>query len=302
MIKLSQFRPVTFQEQALFRDHYSRFPQVHSDNLFSNMLCWNHYANYACLQVQGTIVLCSTIQGKTRFRPPIGPQDPDILEDVIRLAVEEGDEVPLVLIDTTTREWMEYLYPGLVLHKDRDHFEYVYRAEDLARLPGGEYLTIRRQLNRFRKQCRPQLEEIGTRNLPEVESFLHEWCEWKQCNEHPFLSAEKDAVMYAISHFRELGLCGLLIRVSGKVGAIAVFEELNRETAVVHFEKGLPECEGIYKAINAETAAFLEERYTFINRESDMGVPGLREAKMRYHPHHMVEVSYALRDDLARLV
>ncbi len=302
MLKLSQFRPVTFNEQVLFRDHYSRYPQVHSDNLFSNMLCWNHYANYACLQVEGAIVLCSTIQGKTRFRPPIGPRDPDILEDVIRLAVEEGDEAPLVLVDTPTREWMEYLYPGIVLHKDRDHFEYVYRAEDLARLPGGEYLTIRRQLNRFRKQCRPHLEEIGTRNLSEVETFLHEWCEWKQCNEHPFLSAEKDAVMYAISHFCELGLLGLLIRVNGKVGAIAVFEELNRETAVVHFEKGLPECEGIYKAINAETAAFLEERYTYINRESDMGVPGLREAKMRYHPHHMVEVSYALRDDLAMLV
>jgi hypothetical protein len=302
VLKLSQFRPVTIRDQALFRAHYSRYPQVHSDNLFSNMLCWNHFANYAYLQVGGAIVLCSTIQGKTRFRPPIGPRDPDLLEEVIHLAIREGDEAPLVLVDTPAREWIQYLYPELPLHEDRDHFEYVYCAEDLARLPGGEYLTLRRQLNRFRKQCRPLLEEIAPHNLADVERFLHEWCEWKQCDEHPFLAEEKDAVLYAISHFTELGLSGLLIRIEGKVGAIAVFEEMNRETAVVHFEKGLPDCEGIYKAINAETAAFLEERYRYINRESDMGVPGLREAKMRYHPHHMVEVSYALHDDLARMV
>jgi len=48
--------------------------------------------------------------------------------------------------------------------------------------------------------------------------------------------------------------------------------------------------EGIYKAINAETADVLSKNFTYINRESDLGVAGLREAKMRYHPHHMVEV------------
>jgi hypothetical protein len=71
---------------------------------------------------------------------------------------------------------------------------------------------------------------------------------------------------------------------------MSLFEPLNTDTALVHFEKGLPDCEGIYKAINAETAKVISKEYTYINRESDLGVPGLREAKMRYHPHHMVEV------------
>jgi len=75
-----------------------------------------------------------------------------------------------------------------------------------------------------------------------------------------------------MENFSRLGLSGLAIRVGERIGAIAIFEELNPETAVVHFEKGLPDCEGIYKAINAETARHLEGRYTYINRESDMGV------------------------------
>jgi hypothetical protein len=71
---------------------------------------------------------------------------------------------------------------------------------------------------------------------------------------------------------------------------MSLFEQLNSDTALVHFEKGMPDCEGIYKEINAETAALLRDEFTYINRESDLGVAGLREAKMRYHPHHMVEV------------
>ena len=47
-----------------------------------------------------------------------------------------------------------------------------------------------------------------------------------------------------------------------------------------------------------ETAAGLRRRYPFINRECDMGVPGLRESKTRCHPACMVEVHYATRDDL----
>jgi hypothetical protein len=74
------------------------------------------------------------------------------------------------------------------------------------------------------------------------------------------------------------------------IGAISLFEPLNADTALVDLDKGLPDCEGIYKAISAETASVLLHDFTYINRESDLGVPGLREAKTRYHPDHMVEV------------
>lgn len=79
---------------------------------------------------------------------------------------------------------------------------------------------------------------------------------------------------------------------------MTVFEMMNPDTALVHFEKGLPDCEGIYKAINREAARRLRDTCTFINRESDMGVAGLREAKTRYHPDHMVEVCAIAVEDL----
>jgi hypothetical protein len=130
---------------------------------------------------------------------------------------------------------------------------------------------------------------------------LVEWCEWKDCDSIPVLANEKDALFFAIEHFTDLNLSGLMIRIDGKIGAISLYEELSPDTALIHFEKGLPDCEGIYKAINAEVANILRDRYTYINRESDLGVEGLREAKMRYHPDHMVPVYSARKMDISKV-
>jgi hypothetical protein len=185
---------------------------------------------------------------------------------------------------------MQETCPGINLVPDRNHFEYVYRAADLAELPGKNYLTIRRQISKFHRNCSNVVEPISRENWEEVKRFLIEWCEWKGCEGDQVLAHEKDAVFFAIDHFNELPLSGLAIRVFSKIGAISLYEKLNADTALVHFEKGLPDCEGIYKAINNEAATRLARKYTYINRESDLGVAGLREAKMRYHPDHMVEV------------
>jgi hypothetical protein len=302
MMSGSDFSPVTMADRQLFLSHYRKFPQVHSDNTFTNIICWNPYAHYRYAYLNENLLISSTIEGRTSFRPPIGPRDPELLADLMELCIKEGDETPLALINAAQRAWILSEYPDLPLHPDLNYFEYVYRTEDLASLPGKDYLSIRRHLNKFRKNCKPTVEAIDNRNQDEVNEFLIEWCEWKNCDGEPFLAHEKEAVICALSSMEELGLSGLLIRVVSKVGAISLFEPLNEDTLVVHFEKGLPDCEGIYKAINAETAFYARDRFRFINRESDMGVPGLREAKMRYHPHHMVEVWHATREDIERVV
>jgi len=302
MLSGSDFSPVTMEERNLFLSHYRKFPQVHSDNTFSNMICWNPYAHYRYAYLRENILISSTIEGKTSFRTPIGPRDPGLLADLLDLCAREGDVIPLWIVDAADRAWILSEYPDLPLTPDRNYFEYVYRSEDLASLPGKDYVSIRHHLNRFRKNCKPAVEAIGLDNRDEVNAFLIKWCEWKNCDDEPFLAHETEALTCALSHMEELGLSGLLIRVMDKIGAIALFEPLNDDTLVVHFEKGLPDCEGIYKAINAETALYTRDKFRFINRESDMGVPGLREAKTRYHPHHMVEVWGATRADIGNVL
>ncbi|MDD1714808.1 MAG: phosphatidylglycerol lysyltransferase domain-containing protein [Methanoregulaceae archaeon] len=302
MLEPDDFRPVTLDDKQVFADHYQRYPPEHSDNTFANIICWNHYAHYCYARKAGAIILSSTIEGRTKFRPPLGPMNGGLLTDIIELCLEAGDDTPLVLIDSDAKEWLNQEFPKLPLYPDRNYFEYVYLASDLAMLPGRNYLGVRRQLNKFRKNCHPVVETIDRENKAEVTEFLVQWCEWKNCEGEPFLFHEREAIMQALDYLDTIGLSGILIRVLGKVGAISLSEPLNANTVVVHFEKGLPDCEGIYKAINAETAIRVMDNFRFINRESDMGVPGLREAKLRYHPHHLTEVYYAKREDLEVLL
>jgi hypothetical protein len=298
MLSPDDFMPVTLADRDFFTRHYELYPQTHSDNTFTNMVCWNHYAHYTYAYVEKKIIIASTIGSVTRFRPPIGPHNPALLRSLIRFASDVSDNEPLMLIDPDIARWIQQTCPGINLVPDRNDFEYVYRAADLAELPGKNYRTIRRQVNKFKRNCATTVESVSRDNWEEVKRFLIEWCEWKGCEDgDPVLAHEKDAVFFAIDHFNELPLRGLAIRVVGKVGAISLYERLNSDTALIHFEKGLPDCEGIYKAINNEVAARLAQHFTYINRESDLGVTGLREAKMRYHPHHMVEV-YSLKLDL----
>jgi hypothetical protein len=165
-------------------------------------------------------------------------------------------------------------------------------------LKGSKYAKIRNRLNKFKNNYEYSIERISEENMNEVREFLKRWCLWKDCESDPLLENEKKAILYSISRFFELKLSGIAMRINGAIEAIAVYEKMSPDVAVVHYEKGSPDFDGIYKAINQETANILQKDFTYINRESDMNLPGLRKAKMSYRPHHMVEVFHVNKQNI----
>ena len=111
---------------------------------------------------------------------------------------------------------------------------------------------------------------------------------------------EQAAICKAFDHCHELGLEGMLLRCNGEAVAMTLGSRLNEDTFDIHFEKAL-DIDGAYPAINNGFAKYLREKYPevrFLNREDDMGIEGLRKAKLSYNPHHMVEKGWAhLRED-----
>jgi hypothetical protein len=75
----------------------------------------------------------------------------------------------------------------------------------------------------------------------------------------------------------------------GRAEAFAFGELLNKDTAVVHIEKANPEIPGLYAAINQRYCREHWSGTAFVNREQDLGEPGLRKAKLSYHPRRLVE-------------
>ena len=100
----------------------------------------------------------------------------------------------------------------------------------------------------------------------------------------------------AFRNFRELGLEGLVLTVEGKIVAMTMGSFLSEDTVDVHFEKADADFPGGYPVINRAFARYLREKYPnlkYLDREEDMGSPGLRKAKLSYQPHHLVEKCWA---------
>jgi hypothetical protein len=107
---------------------------------------------------------------------------------------------------------------------------------------------------------------------------------------------EKCAVRRCFDHYQELGLEGGFIRLDGRIIAYTMGEQLNNDTYVIHIEKAFGDIQGSYQLINQQFAALIQEKYpqiVFVNREEDMGLDGLRKAKLSYHPDKMEVKSWA---------
>jgi hypothetical protein len=262
------------------------------------MICWQDYMKYHFAEIDDSIIIMTKQDKNIQFRPPIGPPDMEIDKQVLGLAKAQGSNPPFGLVNLEVKERMETAFPKLVFEPDQNFFDYVYLSTDLAELSGKKYLKIRYLLNRFNKRYEYTAEPINKKNIAETVEFLERWCLWKDCDKIPLLSAEKDAVLNSMKYFFELELSGLVIRIDGEIESAAIFESLTSDTAVVHFEKPITDFEGLYQVINQETAKSLVGQYQYINRESDMGFPGLRTAKKKYQPNHMVEVFHVNQENL----
>ena len=302
MLTRDDFQLIDLEDCHRFQAYYNEYPPVHSDYSFTNMISWLDYAQYHVAEVADHLIIMTKIKGKTRFRPPIGKPDKDLTLDVIKLATNEECNDPFGLIDNQSKQWIHTMFPTLPFQPHRDFYDYVYKSEDLAVLSGGNYAKIRNRLNKFTRYYSYQTENITETNFQEIRQFLQRWCLWRDCESNEFLEYEHQAILYAMDHFFELGLSGICIRIEDTIEALAVFEQLNPSTYVIHFEKGSPDYDGIYKAVNWETAKHLLTKAPFINRESDMGEPGLRKSKLSYRPDHMIEVYHIEKKDITTVI
>lgn len=297
----SDYRPVTLADKPIFDRILRNHPQIHSECSFITMICWQNYAHYAYTIKDDRLLISCTVDGETTYRAPIGDPAPELFEEVLALAKKEGGKMAMDFYDEADVWYMKNAHPETPVYTSRGFSEYYYRTEELAELRGKKYLNIRGQINKFNAEYTYTTEKITEPIIPEVRKMIEEWSISKHCEANRIMKEEVNAVRFALDHWQDLECEGLIIRIQPEatIGAIAIWEQLNTSTALVHFEKGFVRYKGIYKIINQETAKTLQNRYTWINRESDMDVPGLREAKLRYHPEHCAKAWYIKKKEIA---
>jgi hypothetical protein len=178
--------------------------------------------------------------------------------------------------------------------EDRESFDYLYLREELALLPGNRFHKKKNRINYFIARHRHETHVYSAEHLCGCLQLLDEWGRVAEVEGNRSFGLEMDATAEALAQAGSLGLEGVVVTVEGVVRAFAVGERLNRDTAVCHFEKADHFMEGLSQLVNREFARLLFTECRYINREQDLGEPGLRNAKLSYHPVELVK-KYRLR-------
>lgn len=98
---------------------------------------------------------------------------------------------------------------------------------------------------------------------------------------------EQRSISDVAEHWCELKMFGGIIYADGEPAAMSMSSALSLRCIDTHFEKAIEKFadDGAYATINKEFAAGKEAAdFAYINREEDMGILGLKKAKMSYQP------------------
>ncbi len=191
-------------------------------------------------------------------------------------------------------------FPGAIVTEDPDLGDYIYLKEKLALLNGKKFSKKRNHIHQFEKKYPDyEFELLSSENLSFVRQIEESWLsQAMQEEESADLLYEKEIINTVLDNFsslsKMLSLSGGLLFVNeadGQKKAIAfcISSRLSKDVTDIHFEKCLwpYDREGGYALINREFAKTLDT--TYINREEDLGIEGLRKAKLSYYPEMVLE-------------
>jgi uncharacterized protein len=278
--------PLTLADRPVILHRLARHPPSVSELTFTNLYAWSGARPVWFSIADEALVFLVRPRADTDhfclFGPPVGP-----CPEARRLAEAAPGLEGWFRIDAPTAGRLRA--EGQDVVADPDNADYVYAVNELAELTGSRFHAQRNLVRQCLDAHDCVYEPIDS--VARLDACLEvqtRWCAAHDCNQDAGLCHENQAVRETLRHFFEFELLGGLIRVDGVVQAFAVAEALAPGVAVWHFEKALPEIRGLGQLLTHWFARHALGGFTFVNREQDLGLPGLRQAKQRWNPHHQV--------------
>lgn len=291
------FKPLFLGDKPEFDRYLTAGGERGCEYSFANLYIWGRQT---AAVVGGRLVLFSQFNRKSVYPFPVGSGElKPVIDAIMADARQRGIPCRLTGLVGDEKEQLEALYPGMWrIHCARDNFDYVYDIHALADLSGKKLQKKRNHLHRF-QEAHPDyaVEPLTEENADRAGEFIEAWYARRLAEDpHADFHMERRAIAKALAYREELGMEGLLLVNGGEILAVTMGNPLSETTFDVNFEKARADVEGAYAAINREFARYLRDRHPnlqSLNREDDLGLEGLRRAKLSYKPHHMVEKCWA---------
>lgn len=294
---MKEFNHVTIEERKLIRPYLLQSDNCGCEFCFGNGFLWDvNNQLYYCETATGLILRWKNEDGWYYYTPGINTSLKEYVDIVEQDAKTTGENYVIgSLPESLVEEFEQQFGDRYRVEENRDFDDYIYSVEELAYLNGKKFHKKKNHLNSFLKEYDFVYEEMKEDNLWECMQMEERWYAAKLAQLEArgeldetvkqSLATEKLAIASAIRYWKELDLEGGLIRINGQVEAFTFGETMGKAMFDTHFEKAMDSFRGLYPAINQQFARnTLLGRYTYVNREEDMGMEGLRQAKLSYQP------------------
>lgn len=289
------FKDLTLEDRETIMKYTLRCGRRNCDLSFSNLCSWRFLYNTQFAELDGFLMMKFWTNGHLAYMPPIGEGDFRQAIEVLQAdAARENEKFCMMGVTPNMQTDIEKAFSEtFTFRANRDYADYLYLRTDLIELTGKKYQSKRNHINKFRKTYNYEYVPITPDHIGECLRLEAEWCKVNNCDQQDGTGNERRAIIYALTHFEKLGLTGGLLRVDDKIAAFTFGMPIGKDTFGVHVEKADVSIDGAYTMINQEFAKHIPEQYTYINREEDLGIEGLRKAKLSYQPAIILEKSMA---------
>ncbi|MBD3254536.1 MAG: DUF2156 domain-containing protein [Candidatus Lokiarchaeota archaeon] len=300
-MSLDNATSIQIKHKSLFDRYFKEYPPQISEFTFTNLFMWREHYQFEYIEKDDHLIIFSkeyltkweepntNSNNAIFFLPPIGERPHVIMEEILNEHKNaEFNRVPFEICNNL-KDYDSSEKLNLVFLEDRKNFDYIYKFQEMKELPGNKHRKNRRWLNKFLESYNFEFNIIDKDLIDKCRELQLKWCQVKDCEDDQSLLEEQKAILSAIDNFSKLNYIGGIICVNDTCVAYTFGELLNPETLVIHIEKAHTQFEGSYQAINNLFLKHYEREVKFVNREQDLGIPGLRKAKESYKPHHLVE-------------
>ncbi|MBL8029519.1 MAG: DUF2156 domain-containing protein [Fibrobacteres bacterium] len=221
-----------------------------------------------------------TNRGEMHLLQPLGVLNSEVKDFIIDTMHSAKYQMRIVGVEPAFLEQNPEFAAQFTITTDRNNANYIYKASDLASLSGRRYAKKRNLIAQAVKSYSWTTEPLNMINISECLSLIPE----------SHIGKDAAAIKSAVNNFGEGLLRGILVRIDNRAVAFSMFCQQTSDTVVIHFEHAQYAYKGLHQIVNQEAAKIVaEEGYTYINREEDLGDPGIRQAKESYYPDHLAE-------------
>lgn len=292
-----KFRKISANDKDLVFSYLPQGEVINCDFSIVNLYGWQLLYNTELAEVDGFLVIRFRANGHITYMLPMGKGNFNKVMEKLKIDADSFGE-PLLIVGASKEitEKIEQFSPGCFRFvPDRDVMDYVYLRTDLVELKGKKYQSKRNHINRFKKNF-PDYKylDLTSEHVANCLEMVSLWVIARGERAKNALEAERKMMDRALNNMDALGIKGGVLYVGEKLVAFTFGSQINDITFDVCVEKADNDYPGAYSVINNEFCSRLPINYTYVNREEDLGIDGLRKAKLSYQPILLLEKMTAL--------